>query len=675
MVGAFYFWGVYMAGFDMSIPAGNFIETEHEARQWMQYFLETHKQNGGLGIDSETTGLARHKDVVIVWSLSNGRERICLPSRFIALYKDAILENPEINLDGTNIGFDAHMFANSGADISKAGQWRDTSLQSWLLNENNVGRHGLKECVVDHFGRVTPHFNEIFGKIPPKRKDGLNLTVGDLIRAAMDDPERRIAAADYASLDAYNSTLLRSRFDTLLAKVDLGMGNGATLFDHFYNVETRFAKVLWKMERRGICVDGGFLVEKQGPMQEELLRIEKEFAKEAGQPINLRSPKQLQWFFFDVLKKTPLKMTKGGTTGIKAPSTDNEVLETWAGQGDKFAKLCLRHRQLAKIHDTYVSGLQEYLDPNSRIHTTLNQHGTVTGRLSSTDPNLQNIPRASEDDFKIREAFVPGSQMCFIVADYEQLEMRLMAHFSRDQKMINAIKNGMDLHCLTVSEMYGTPYDTVIAAKDADKAVKKGKRAEPLTREEEDLLFKRQGCKAAGFGIIYGIGGAKLANNLTKMGTRIVPEEEGYQLIDKWFNVFPEAHDYIESTRQGLWNRGAVQTILGRFRRFGDLKGMSKKDSAQCERQGVNSIIQGTASDIAKMAMIRADEDPELAKLGARMLLQVHDEIVWECPDSPEVIAAVKKRAKEIMEDPFGQPLLVPIPVEVGHGYSWASAK
>ena len=147
-----------MPSFDMSIPSGRYVETEHEARQWMQHFLQTHKLNGGLGIDSETTGIRRHRDTVIVWSLSDGVDRICLPSKFIPLFKEPILENPDIDLDLTNAKFDAHMFANSGADLTKAGQWRDTIGQSWLLNENNQGRHGLKFCIKDHFGRETPTF-------------------------------------------------------------------------------------------------------------------------------------------------------------------------------------------------------------------------------------------------------------------------------------------------------------------------------------------------------------------------------------------------------------------------------------------------------------------------------------------------------------------------------------
>jgi DNA polymerase-1 len=223
--------------------------------------------------------------------------------------------------------------------------------------------------------------------------------------------------------------------------------------------------------------------------------------------------------------------------------------------------------------------------------------------------------------------------------------------------------------------MNGIPYDDVIAAVKAEKAIKKGTRTEPLTPREEELLFMRQAAKATGFGIIYGIGGARLAANLTREGTRLVSEEEGFRLIKKWFGVFPGVEAYIQATHAYLWQEGKVQTIMGRWRRFGDLRGMSKRDAAQCQRQAVNSVIQGSAADIADMAMITAENDPELNELGAELLLQVHDELMWECPDDKEVITNVKRRAKEIMELPFGRELKVPLPVEVGHGYSWASAK
>lgn len=689
-----------MFGFDTSIPPPHYVETEYQARQWLEYFLQSYKKRNALGLDTETTGLDKLRDRVIVWSLSDKEQRICLPAKFLPIFKEPLLENPEVNFDFTNAPFDAHMLANTGVDVSKAGEWRDTRIQSFLKNENNLGRHGLKECIGDIFGRVTPEFHEVFGKVPPKRIDkatGRNMskTVADLINEAFLfynlDPgmrahmerneseklqqlyEKAIRAVDYSALDAYNSTVLREHFDEELK--ELTMYPGTTLYDYFYRTEVPFTKLLWKMERRGITVDKGYLETQAGPMQAELDQIAREFSHAAGRLINPDANADVRWFFFEFLQKTPIKYTDGGASGNKQPSIDFDVLDEWAGQGDQWALKQLRYREVSKTFGTYVSGLQQWIDPDFRIHTSLNQTGAVTMRLSSSQPNLQNIPRPSEDKFKIREAFIPAAFMTLIVADYEQLEMRLMAHFSQDPKMIDAIKRGIDLHCLTVAEMYGIPYDDVTAAKKAEKLVKEGKRAEPLTERETELLLLRQAAKATGFGIIYGIGGAHLAANLTKDLKKYISEAEGFSLIKKWFAVFPGVKAYIDRTKDELWAKGKVQTLVGRFRRFGDMRAMRRGDSSRAERQAVNSIIQGTASDIAKAAMLLCERDEELNTLGAKLLLQVHDELIFECPDSPETVKRVKERVEHIMAHPFAQDLLVPIPAGAGAGYTWSSAK
>jgi DNA polymerase I-like protein with 3'-5' exonuclease and polymerase domains len=702
-------------GFDMSIPPGVWVDDEKTAQGWIDYFLQSYKKNNGLGVDTETTGLDKLRDRVVVCSISDGEYRICFPARLLGLFKQ-LLENPDIPLDGTNLKFDAHMLANMGVEIVRAGPWRDTMVMSFLRNENNTGRHGLKESTVDHLHRATPHFKEVFGSPIPQRKNKKGIitfpgvSVGDLVRLAFTQPvpvaepnvpfdgeseasvalwkpyhdyqaalERFQRATDYASLDAYNSTSLRCFFDAALEAVQIAPG--FTLKNYFYDTEVPFTKVLWKMERRGITVDKGHLEAQRGPMEAEMASIQAEFGQiwvdeegKHGLP-NLNAVVQVRRIFYDILGKPKVEFTDGGTTGNKQPCVDADVLDGWAGEGDPWAQKLLRFRSIAKIHGTYVEGLEKWLDPNYRIHTSLNQIGAVTMRLSSSEPNLQNIPRVNSDNFKIREAFTHGARKTLIVADYEQLEMRLMAHFSGDQKMIDAIRNGIDLHCLTVSEMYGIPYDDVNNAKKAEKLIKDLKRAEPLTPREEELLFYRQAAKATGFGIIYGIGGPHLAANLTKELHRPLSEREGNELIAKWFSVFPGVKKYIEDTKTWIWQNGFVQTLVGRYRRFGDLKSMSRRDAAASERQGVNSVVQGSASDLAKKAMIIVEDDPVLKGLGADLLLQIHDELMLECPDDPDTVKAVKARVKEIMEHPFSQELVVPLPASCGAGHTWADAK
>jgi DNA polymerase-1 len=688
-------------GFDMSIPPGIWVETVSEAERWRSHFLRTWRRNNGLGVDTETTGISKVRDRVVVASISDDENRISFPARLLPIFKEALLENPDIPLDGTNIGFDAHMLANTGVQIIKAGPWRDTKVMSFLRNENNVGRHGLKECTVDHFGRTTPHFNEIFGRTVPARKNRAGLitrpavTVGDLVTAAFNpglppDPanyppeefaelmaayqerlERFQRATDYASLDAYNSTSLRGFFDRELDAIEIAPGY--TLKHYFYSSEVPFTKVLWKMERRGITVDRGHLEEQRLPMEREMESIQADFANLLGELPNLDSVHDVRRIFFQVLRKEPIKWTSGGTSGNRQPSVDFDVLDTWAGQGDIWAQKLIDFRSIAKIHGTYILGLEEWIDPNYRIHTSLNQIGAVTMRLSSSEPNLQNIPRPGDDKYKIRDAFTHGARKMLVIADYAQLEMRLMAHFSGDEKMIDAIKRGIDLHCLTVAEMYGIPYDDVMAAVTAKENSKKG-GPKPTERQKE-LLAYRQAAKATGFGIIYGIGGPHLAANLTKDLKKLVTPEEGIQLIAKWFNVFPGVKAYIDRTKANIQNYGFVQTLVGRFRRFGDLRGMSRMDAARELRQGVNSIIQGSASDLAKKAMLLVDEDPDLKDCGAEMLLQIHDELILECDDDPEAIEITKRRLEEIMGHPFDRDLLVPTPAEAGSGHTWAEAK
>lgn len=706
-------------GFAVNIPPPVLIQTEEQAVAYCQYFLHSFRKRGSLGIDSETTSKEDTlRGRVVVWSLSDAEVRCCIPAKFLPIFKEPLLENPEVNLDFTNARYDAHMFANMGVDLSKAGEWRDTKVQSFLYNENNLGRHGLKECIRDHFQRETPDFEDVFGKVPPKRVDKvtgrqLSKTVADIINEAFSpylwnsekvmelargyalkkwkkrDGEEVLQrlieqewnfiwdrfhrAIDYSALDAYNSTTLREYFDHRLSESRTYGAN--TLRDYFYRVEVPFTKLLWKLERRGITVDRGHFKSQAVPMQRELDEIARQFSHAAGRLINPDALDDMRWFFFEFLHKVPTKFTDGGAKSLPQPSLDFDTLDEWAGHGDQWATLLIRYREVSKAKGTYVDGLQQWLDGDYRIHTSLNQTGAVTMRLSSSKPNLQNIPRPSEDRFKIRDAFTHGPYMVLIVADYEQLEMRLMAHFSGDEKMINAIKNGIDLHCLTVAEMYGIPYDEVMAAKKAEKQVKEGKRAEPLTAREEELLQLRQAAKATGFGIIYGIGGAHLAANLTKDLKRLVTKEEGFSLIRKWFGVFPGAKAYIDRTIEELYQKDKVQTIVGRYRRFGNLRSMSKGDAKRAERQGVNSIIQGTASDIAKQAMLLCEYDPLLNSLGVVLLLQIHDELIFECPDNPETIKAAKKRIEEIMSSPFCDELRVPIPAGAGVGHTWSSAK
>lgn len=653
------------------IPHPEWVETEQQLTEACSYLYNSGKENG-LAFDTETTGLNTWKDYPLMLSFSDGNRRFAMMAEWLhhPWVKDGLLENKEVVKIGTNVKFDMHMLANAGIEVK--GEVQDTLVMSWLHNENRFG-HGLKDTAKDYCGIRMLDFKEVF----PMRKATKNQpgeTAGEAIRRVMAGPEEgRKKAIEYAGLDAYASHRVRDYLKERLA--DEPIRREWSLWDHFRTWETIFTRVLWSMERRGFSICTGHLRTQKGPMEKAMLDTEGEIARMAGWLININSTKQLRQLFFEQLGYQPTKMTDGGTTGNKQPSTDEEVLNSFADAGCPYSKLILEHRKIAKVYGTYIEGLLGWVDPELRIHTTLKQGGTVTGRLSSAEPNLQNIPRADGDKFRIREAFIatPGKRL--VIADYDQLEMKLMAHFSGDQKMCDAINGGMDLHCYTVSLMFGVEYDEVYAAK----------KAKNPTPEQVWLKGLRQIAKAIGFGLIYGIGPMKLAMQLSEELKRVVTKEEAQANINRYFAIFSGVQAFIKKTHAYCHQTEFVQTILGRKRRLPQInaKGGTSQDEnatgvvAEARRQSVNSIIQGTASDVAKAAMIRSEFDDTLRGLGAQLLLQIHDELIFEVDDVPEKIEAVKIRVKEIMEAPFGDSfkLNVPLTTEAHDGYTWIDAK
>jgi DNA polymerase-1 len=653
------------------IPPAEWVETEQQLGEACNYLFNSGKENG-LAYDTETTGLNICRDYPLMLSFSDGRRRFAMMADWLhhPWVKDGLLQNEEIIKIGTNLKFDMHMTANAGVELK--GEVQDTLVMSWLHNENRFG-HGLKDTAKDYCGIRMLDFKEVF----PMRKATKKTpgeTAGEAIRRVLSGPEEgRKKAIEYSGLDAYASHRVRSYLKDRLQ--DEPIRNEWSLWDHFTSWESTFTRVLWNMERRGFSICTGHLRTQKSPMERAMLEVEGQIAQMAGWLVNINSVPQLRRLFFEQLGYEPIKMTDGGTTGNKQPSTDEEVLSTFAERGCAFSKLILEHRKIAKIYGTYIEGLLGWVDPELRIHTTLKQGGTVTGRLSSSEPNLQNIPRPKTDKFKIRDAFVASLGKRLVVADYDQLEMKLMAHFSGDEQMCKAINEGMDLHCYTVSLMFGIPYEDVFAAK----------KAKEPTPEQEYLVGLRQIAKAIGFGLIYGIGALKLAGQLGDELKRVVTKEEAQGHINRYFQIFSGVKRFIQSTHAYCHDTEFVQTLLGRKRRLPQInaKGGNSADEdakgivAEARRQSVNSIIQGTASDVAKGAMIRAEFDQILRDLGAILLLQIHDELIFEVDDDPEKIAAVKKRVKEIMEAPFGDgfKLNVPLTTEAHDGYTWTESK
>ncbi len=659
------------------IPPAEWIENETQLAEMGQYLYNAGLQNGeGIGYDTETTGLRIDYDTPVMMSFSDGLRRFAMMASWLhhPWVKDALLENPAIPKIMSNAKFDMHMSANAGVNLQ--GDCIDTVVESWLHNENRY-EHKLKVTARDFCGIQMIDFKEIF---PMKKatKSTPAESPGEAIYRTLADYDGggRQRAIEYSGLDPYASFKVHEFLKTKLLQESAFPG--WSMWDHYKTWEVPFTRVLYNCERRGFSICTGHLKSQMQPMEKFMTSMEDQITAMAGRYINLNSPAQLGKLFFEQLGYTPIKWTKGGKTGIKSPSTDEETLTAYADKGCPYSKLILQHRTYAKIYGTYIEGMLKWVDKDLRIHTSLKQGGTVTGRLSSSEPNLQNLPRAKGDKFGIRQAFVAPPGKVLVVADYDQLEMKLMAHFSGDTAMCEAIMQGKDLHCYTVSLMFGEDYDEVVIAKKT--------KSDQLTPKQEILVGMRQSAKATGFGLIYGIGPLKLSVQLTEELKRLVDLNEAKLSIRKYFGVFPGVEAFIKGTHVVCQQTEYVQTILGRKRRLPQINARGSGSSgdedgkgvvAEAKRQSVNSIIQGTAADVAKASMLRAEHDPVLLSLGAQLLMQIHDELIFEVDDDPDIYEPVKKRVKEIMEAPFGESfkLNVPLTTEAHHGYTWAESK
>jgi len=654
---------------NVTLPEPEWVGTEEEARRVLAYAM---KQKH-MAVDTETTGLNIVRDYIVYWSMSEGTHRWCIPAELLDVFRP-FFEAEHITKIFTNAKYDVHMLANAG--IECRGPWWCTLVMDWLIDVNR--RHGLKECVQREGilpRGAMPSFAEVFltdpetGKrIKRKKTDSLE----DIHRRMMkDDPEKAI---DYASQDAWATWVLAWILQKDLEEMEFG--DDWSGWDYYLDMELPYTPVLWRMEREGITVDVGHLLSFGDELIGQLDKLERSFAKEAGHVVNLRSHKQLRelFYFFDEDTETwedpwgkPCKYwTDGGAKGLRMPSTAKLVLEKWADKGLPLAQNLIDHRSLAKLHDTYIQGVPARLDGHMRVHTTFNQHITATGRLSSEDPNLQNIPVRTANGRRIREAFVAAEGKRLLVYDYSQLEMRILAHYSGDRGMIDAINGGLDIHNDSTARIYGIPYDVVAAAK----------KAEDPTSEQVEIVEKRGLAKNAGFLIVYGGGAGRLAV------TAGVPFKVAKGVIAGFLDARPGIADYAQGMKDFAHDHHHVRTITGRYRHLPYID--SREDHGASERAAVNTPIQGSAGDIVKKAMLKmfAIEDPRyretaerLEELGCKLLLQVHDELVMEIPDDDEIEAEVEAIAHEQMEKPFAEDLVVPLPIDGGGGYNWLEAK
>ena len=565
------------------------VTTMDQLRAWVELIRET----GHVAIDTETTSLDNMKADLVGISLSVKPGKACyiptghrasdgldfggagldqLKQADVLAALKPVLEHPGILKIGQNLKYDLTVFARLGISVAPID---DTMLLSYAL-DSGLNGHGMDELSETHLGLKPISFKDVAGT-------GKSQVTFDLVPIDQ--------ATAYAAEDA-DITLRLWR----VLKARLASEHRATVYE---TLERPLVPVLAAMEREGILVDRTVLARLSAEFAKGADALEAEVHKLAGEPFNLGSPKQLGEILFG-----RMGLPGGKKTATGAWSTDSQVLEELAGEGVELARKLLDWRQLTKLRSTYTDALTNHINEQTgRVHTSYSLAATSTGRLASTDPNLQNIPVRTPEGRQIRTAFVAARGNKLISADYSQIELRVLAHVANIPQLKKAFTEGLDIHAMTASEMFGVPVDGM------DPAV-------------------RRRAKAINFGIIYGISAFGLANQLS------IPREEAGQYIKTYFERFPGIRDYMESTKAFCRANGYVETVFGRRMHFPRIKSPNPSERAFQERAAINAPIQGSAADIIRRAMIRMPEALRDAGLRARMLLQVHDELIFEAPEA-----------------------------------------
>jgi DNA polymerase-1 len=517
------------------------------------------------------------------------------------------LESPHHRKVGQHLKYDMHVFANHGLKL--AGVAHDTLLESYVLEAHRS--HDMDSLAERHLGRKTITFTEVCGK-------GANQLRFDEV--ALD------RATEYAAEDAEVTLALHH---ALWPHIE----PNEKLRAIYQDIELPVAQVLFEMERTGVLIDRAKLQAQSAELARRIAELERQAAELAGQPFNLGSPKQIGEILFGQLKLPVVKKTASG-----APSTDEEVLEKLA-EDYPLPKVLLEHRGLAKLKSTYCDKLPASADAHGRVHTTYGQAIAVTGRLSSSDPNLQNIPIRTGEGRRIREAFIAPPGHRIVSADYSQIELRIMAHISEDAGLLDAFSKGEDIHRATASEVFGVPVADV-------------------TSEQ------RRYAKVINFGLIYGMSAFGLAGNLG------IEREAARSYIDRYFMRYPGVAKYMEHTRALAKRQGYVETVFGRRLWLPEINSPNGPRRGAAERAAINAPMQGTAADLIKLAMIAVARWIASEALGTRLVMQVHDELVLEVPDAE--VALVRERVPALMAGVA--PLRVPLVADVGVGDNWDQA-
>ena len=520
-----------------------------------------------------------------------------------------ILEDEQIKKIGQNIKYDSHVFLNHGIHLK--GIQHDTMLQSYVTESHQS--HGMDNLSLRHLGHTCVSYEEVAGK-------GVN-------QLKFNEVDIDIAS-NYSSEDADITLQLNQFFNPAI-------DNETSLKFIYEKIEMPALEVLLKIERNGVLIDDKKLNAQSHEIGKKILLLEEEAYQLAGQPFNLASPKQLQDILFNKLGIKPLKKTPSG-----APSTDEDVLQELA-LDYPLPKLLLEHRSLSKLKSTYTDKLPKMINPSTgRIHTSYNQAVAITGRLASSDPNLQNIPIRTLEGRKIREAFIANQGSAILSADYSQIELRIMAHLSQDKRLLDAFKNNEDIHKSTAAEIFNCDLNAV-------------------SQEQ------RRYAKVINFGLIYGMSVFGLSKSLG------IERSAASNYIETYFARYPGVKRYMEDAKLFAKDKGYVETFFGRRLWIPEINGSNGIRRAAAERAAINAPMQGTAADLIKLAMIAVDQWLTSRKdLKTKMIMQVHDELVFEVPNNE--IEILQKELPILMEGVA--KLDIPLIVDIGVGLNWDAA-
>jgi len=594
------------------------VLTQTEFDDWLAQL----KQADVFAFDTETTSLdyMKAKVVGVSFSIEPGKAAY-VP--FGHDYEDApqqlseetvlgslkpLLEDATVGKLGQNLKYDAHVLQNHG--IQMQGISDDTLLESYILDSTK--RHDMDSMASRFLNVDTVHFEDIAGK-------GVKQLTFNQI-----DLEQ---AGPYAAEDADITLRLHQHIS---AQLDAE----PSLQKVYKEIELPLLPILQHIERNGVKVDAQMLADQSYQITQRLAELEQQAYTEAGEEFNLGSPKQIQAIFFEKLELPVIRKTPKGQ-----PSTAEDVLQELA-ESYPLPKLILEHRGLSKLKSTYTDKLPLQIDANTgRVHTSYNQTGAATGRMSSSDPNLQNIPIRSEEGRRIRQAFVADEGNCILAADYSQIELRIMAHLSADESLLTAFRDGKDIHKATAAEVFDVPLDKV---------------------ETE----QRRAAKAINFGLIYGMSAFGLAKQLN------VTRYQAQDYIDLYFERYPGVKEYMDSTREQAHETGYVETLFGRRLYLPEINSRNGQRRQYAERTAINAPMQGTAADIIKRAMIMVHNKLQQSDINALMIMQVHDELVFEVAENQ--VEALSELLHTEMES--AADLNVPLLVDIGIGSNWDEA-